>query len=320
MFFADECTKVDIDKPKQKTTYQSKLMKQTDLSGSGAGAIQMRRLAEGLASVPPRSLLRRAFAGMTALALGAVLAVATTSSADAAVYTRFDSAGALDDWNDVHYPGTPSQPVKIVNGPKDVAVLEIARPTGGAAANNAFVYYTGSEGGIVDGKVADFEMTSVFSTSWGNQFDSTTFGFMVRAQEATYGSSGGYYIAFSPKDGGTLTLFDSPTTHTANGTVLDSVAVSLSKENYYLFKLSAVGSTISASVWSEDGNTLLAEVEYGNARLDGGYFGVRTGFGNTVVGQYVKDISVTVIPEPATIGFTLMGGAAMLMILRRRRG
>lgn len=275
-----------------------------------------------------KSLLSKALSGVVAMTLGA----AFISSADAAVYTRFDSTTALNDWSIIQN-GTPTlnQEVAIVNRPygEGEPVLRITRPSGGSTANNAFIRYAGSAEGVVDGKIADFEMTSTISMTFlsgpSGSTDSTI-GFLVRATAASYNSSKGYYVAFSPAEGGLLRLFDSPTSHSrgpadkpsGNGTELAAVALNLSSNVNYLFKVSAIGSTISASVWSEDGSTLLGELEYANARTGAGYFGIRSGFGNTGVSAYIKDVSFTVIPEPATVGFTLVGGTAMLMMLRRR--
>lgn len=281
----------------------------------------VQKLAATSKQRPFNSFFRKLLGGMTAL----LLAAASMPVAEAAVYTRFDTDDALDvNWAIVYRDATTKNPVSIEDGPDGEKALRMTRPgTGGTTGDSAFVYYTGSGDGIASGKVADFEMTSTISMSFNRGAGglATPFGLMIRASSASYSASKGYFFAYmATTSGGSLVLYDSPTSHGAHGTVLDSFDVILNPNVNYVFKISAIGSNISASVWSEDGGTLLGELEYGNARTNAGYFGARAGFANTNVAQYVKDISVTVIPEPATVGFALLGGAAMLVILGRRKG
>lgn len=297
-------------------------MKSRDCAGSIRSAAEIGWAARGFTTKskdrPFKSRFRKLWGGVAALAL----AVAIIPAADAAVYTRFDSDDALVNWGIVYRDTSTKNPISIEDGPDGEKALRMTRPgTGGAAGDSAFVYYTGSGDGITSGKVADFEMTSTFSMTFNPTAVglATPFGLMIRASSKSYSASGGYFFAYmATTSGGSLVLYDSPTSHSAHGTVRDSFDVILNPNVNYVFKISAIGSNISASVWSEDGGTLLGQLEYGNARTNAGYFGVRAGFANTSVAQYVKDVSVSVIPEPATVGFVLMGGAAMLMMLRHR--
>lgn len=85
-----------------------------------------------------------------------------------------------------------------------------------------------------------------------------------------------------------------------------------SNNNQYLLEFSAIGLTISGSLWETDGNgnkvgeDPLAALSYldlrPNARTEG-YFGLRGGRYGSTRSSYFRDLEINVIPEPSAIVF-----------------
>ncbi len=96
--------------------------------------------------------------------------------------------------------------------------------------------------------------------------------------------------------------------------------------NQYLLEFSAIGLTISGSLWATDGEgnivgeNPLASLSYLDTREEArteGYFGLRGGRYGTVRSTYFGDLEISVIPEPSAIVFFAF--ASGLVLYRRRR-
>lgn len=197
---------------------------------------------------------------------------------------------------------------------------------GGSAA----VYYTGSQGEVVNGQIQDFnaEMT----LRMGGTFPQNTTLRGVVARTQTLGTSGpggeefwGYSIGFiATGDNRGLYIYENPTgANTAGlGTLRGYHALEddLTANTQYLFRVSALGETLSASLWTADGQLMLASVLYDEAEVATGYFGLRSAHANSVANTAFRDLTleVTAIPEPA-VAILLMSGILCVWGAKRRK-
>lgn len=196
--------------------------------------------------------------------------------------------------------------------------LLLRRDGSSGSESSAFVSYTGTTDGIVAGKVADFsaEVTLRLNAAFGS---TSAVGVAVRAQSTAYAYSG-YFIGIQgTATGYALTIFKNPVSNADHGTSLDSDAYSFATGTDYILKISADGANISASVWSTTGETALATVSISNADiLAAGYFGLRSGYGNSNMSAAASNFSITPIPEPASVALLLF--AALLTLAACKAG
>ncbi len=230
--------------------------------------------------------------------------------------------GVPDDWTAVirnNAENNGAVEIAPIPGVSENA-LRFERAANGSSGNfgsnaNAAVYYTAAG----SSQFSDFtaEVTLRFDNPLGN---SSSAGIMLRTQSLGYQFSStpfaGYYIAVT-LDG--LGIYENPTGNSTPGTLVSSLAAfSAQGATDYLFKVSAQGSTLTASLWDISGTEELASVIYSSANISDGYFGFRNGFGNYAQTAYFRDLTLTVIPEPASLILLGIGGLAVLHLRCRK--
>jgi hypothetical protein len=195
--------------------------------------------------------------------------------------------------------------------------LRFQRPASGGAGSfsSGALYYTGEA--VPGGLMQDFS-AGVTLRLGANLGTASSVGFMVRTQSLSYSFApspyGGYYVALTSTG---LGIYSNPSAHNELGTLVSSLdSFSSVASTDYLFRVSAEGTTISASLWSADGTTELAAVEYTSAENVGGYFGFRSGYGNSNMTGYFRDLTLTVVPEPTAASLAAVGVCALAF--RRR--
>lgn len=270
----------------------------------------------------------RPLPAIAALLIGASIVLPTSSAQAAAIISEeFTSplGGIPSGWTAVIRNGVANDGVvgiqqinsSLGNG------LQFQRPSSGGAGSNssAVVYYTGTTGTPSDAKMMDFsaEITLRLGAALGA---SSSIGMMVRTQSLSYsftagGSFGGYYVAVAD---GVLGIFENPSNNSEAGSNrASSGPLTLSLNTDYLFRVSALGSTISAEIWDSTGTTQYASVSYGSANEVAGYTGLRSGYGNSSQSAYFRDLNMAVVPEPGVLGLLALAGVLGLNRVLRRR-
>lgn len=214
-----------------------------------------------------------------------------------------------------------------------VGIKEINPETGNAlrfyrGGGSGAIYYTSPLGESSDGKMSDFSAEIIIRPSGNtNAFAvNSSAGFVVRAQSLTYNNFNGYYIAISMGTGegnGRIGIYENPTGHnhsSASGTLhaYDTFSTSLLNNTDYKLEMSAVGSVITASLWTLGATPIeLASATYLSANTTAGYFGLRNGFGNTNQAVYMRDLYLEqAIPEPSAV-LLLFTGLIGFLSMRR---
>ncbi len=247
-----------------------------------------------------------------------LLTVLSASRVDAAVlYEPFDTS-PLDTsvWKVVKRNGNTAV-VGVTTWSEGTGLL-IARPASGAPTNgdgnsNAVVYYTGTQDDIQNGLMSDFSGSVTLSLGTGYNRTDSNRGVVLRAQStAAYGLSG-YYLTFNSNK---LSLYENPSSHSANGTELafDSISITLVANHAYRLDFSIIDSTVTGTLY--DGTTVIATLTHdlspaGEAYYADGYFGLRGAYQGEVY-SYFSDLTLTTeaIPEPSTVAllaFALIG-------------
>jgi len=257
--------------------------------------------------------------GIFRLAL-VLLGLGLFSTANAAVITEpFATSGSLQDWKAVGtvsggVPGTPYTEVKEISS--GTYGLFMGRRPDGAADPGALFYY-GTAGDNGTPRLIDFSASFTMNIRMGQN---STFGFMVRATSDAFNNNGGYFVAYHRLNGvASLTIYDKPKSNTDHGAVLKTVSLMLDFETDYVFKVSAIGNLIEASIWSADGQEQLGIVSIDDARTTGGYFGFRAAAGGSNNIVTFRDLTVNTIPEPTTAALALIAlavGVAGRAIIR----
>lgn len=237
---------------------------------------------------------------------------------NAAVYTQaFDSplGGLPADWSVAGYHNSDFGKATIatvgqITGLQQTRTVGTNGPTG-----NSWVYFQGNFGDITQGRLSDFTASALIRMTDAGSLDGER-GFMVRAS-APVGSSttlSGYYISLTI--GGQLNIYKDPGKDSSGagstGTLLQTASLpggALSRNTDYLFSISAVGDTITGSIygWSAaDGSysLFLGQVSTQDNTYSEGIFGFRTTFGGASRSVVWRDLTLTTIPEP--------GAAALL--------
>lgn len=289
----------------------------------------------------PRS--RRVLKGT--LILLAALSLASLSAVSAVITEKFDTIAGPGDpamppgWTIAGNGGTPN--IGIANSGLGYNALRFARPSGSGTQNQASaLYYTGTAGDIVGGKVADLtasvKITTTFiGTGTPPSLSSTYNGIVIRASSNTYNNSGGYYIGINGDSNG-FGIWNNPASHTLyKADAVTQPQRALVYSDFFesapdiplgtslLLSITAVGTTIEASVWTLtlDGvaDVKIGELIYENAtKTAAGTFGLRFSPGNTNAAAYYRDFNLQSIPEPSTVAM-LVGAGAMVVLLRIRR-
>lgn len=205
--------------------------------------------------------------------------------------------------------------------------LRIFRPAGSGTSNtgNAAVYYVGTQGSVIDGRLSQYsvKLDTTFSGIGGD----STRGIMVGVETMAYNTAG-YYIAYRPISAATETnkagigIWKNPTNHNTNQ--VDALAyVTFSKDliagQSYTLQVLVTNSLIQASLLETGSGNNLGTVTLANPDLpELGYFGLRSGHANTNNASLFNNIEITPIPEPATIAW-VTGLLVMAVALYKRR-
>lgn len=269
---------------------------------------------------------------LAALLLGATV-LSLLPAAGAATITLFPEGGSQTwpstDWN----VSLPTNPVLVeaatFNGK---SWLHIARPSN-EYGSRSFVSYTGGSDGVTPGnQLADFNGRIILSGLSGTYPS----GVIMRARNKSQSNADAYYVAVIPTSGtangnpetARLAIYTGLGASLGASTLLvdDPVGFDLDSTSEYRLNFSAVGSTLTASLWSLDAEgDPLAELASVTVQHQGatarttGYFGLRGGVYSVVNGVYFRDLQVTVIPEPSLGRLSWIGlGLAGFALVRRR--
>lgn len=205
--------------------------------------------------------------------------------------------------------------------------LRIARFSGNSGS--ADIFYTGSSPSPV---FADFSGSVIFSDGGFNQLSGDGFGVILRSAGSgnNFSTVNKFFVAVRATGtnrslgiyfgGGDNFIQSWPT-------VLDLEALqsNLSITAEYLLTFSAIGPTISASLFlldsqgNIDGPALASVFTNQATQRSEGYVGFRGGrYSANDRGIMFRDFQITVIPEPATAALLLIGGALLFARSRRR--
>lgn len=227
-------------------------------------------------------------------------------NASTIINESFDS-WPVTDWVASHSAGVASA---SVSGENRLNIFRAAVDGVGGSG----VYYTGSQGEVVNGEILDFDMEVTMrfggSSSFNNLASIRGVAFRTQTLDRArpVGETGfwGYVVGVNTRntDGvaaAGLYLFENPTNfHFENqGTQLgfDGFSANLSDGIDYILQLSVHEKNISASLWNADKSIELASISYSNAVEEAGYFGLRSVYPNSGLNTYYNDLSLTVIPE-----------------------
>lgn len=215
------------------------------------------------------------------------------------------------------------------NGVTNVAIIEVSeyetddyrlmirRDVGGAGG----VMYTGSQGGIIDGVIQDFHISTITTIQGVNDGR----GIVARAQTVAFAYSG--YWAYTKSGEGTthkLAISKNPTTAGVNsGEELAFVTLSerLSGNMEYLYTFSGVGNLLVAEVFKQDSEgdftILLGSVSVTDDSYSEGKVGYMVRHGGDNRSDYIRNFEITQIPEPMTV--SLIAVLGIVCLLRRRK-
>lgn len=194
-------------------------------------------------------------------------------------------------------------------------------------AGSDAVYYTATNGEVQNGQIRDFNAQIVMRMGGTFPQDQSLRGVVVRAQttdlSAPAGSTSfwGYSIGVvaTGSDKG-LYIYENPKGIYWNGNSLDrgtqlafqAFTLDLQSNVEYSFRISALGSILTASLWTLDGAQELASVTYSEAQIVSGYFGLRSANANAAANTSFRDLqmNVTAVPEPSGMFWEQWGSAS----------
>lgn len=224
------------------------------------------------------------------LAVAIALCVAATAGAQMRLTESFAApvGGVPENWRAALVrKDTREAVVGIValSGAEAPAALLIERE--GRLPESGALYYTGSEGQVKNGNLADLSATVTF------RFNETvdgpnTRGFILRSKRLSYARFEGYYVAVTPRGGSrSLAIFYNPQNHVENGVELASTPLAsvLNPNTDYILSVSAKGPVIEATLQpagAAAGAKPLATVRTEEAtQASSGYFGLRAAYSNS---------------------------------------
>jgi hypothetical protein len=197
-----------------------------------------------------------------------------------------------------------------------------------SSAQNAALYYTGGDATATsNNQFADFNGSTIIYFS-SVQNVSRAYSLVLRAQTPEFSNpEGGYYVTLVPKAGvgttGHITI-NKISSLDGSSSVLASSDTGTNGnflQGPYLMTFSAVGKTLSATVFNSDGVTPLASVSTDDTTYSSGYIGLRSNVvyasGNGSRYVYFRNLEVNSVPEPAAMSLLLLAGG--LALARRRR-
>ncbi|HWL52322.1 MAG TPA: heparinase II/III family protein [Chthoniobacteraceae bacterium] len=257
---------------------------------------------------------RRVFLGW---ALCLVVAFAQGVGAATMIEEAFSTPhdGRPDDWEFISSRASATAIISQVA--TDDWRLEMRRVT--QTARN-HIFYTGTEGSIVDGVIADFEASATIR--YPNRLQDPAG--LFRGTVSNNGYLTGYYaytsssILYISKDDGT---------GTSDGVELGHISLleDLTANTDYLYKFSISGNELTASVWRRDEENAftvsLGELTVTDTAPDyyqSGYFGLRNRPGADDRGIYFSDVTLTVIPEPGQMALVVVGLGCLVLFGRSR--
>lgn len=178
--------------------------------------------------------------------------------------------------------------------------LLLQRPAKNPAS--AAVYFTGSQGDIVEGRLGDFTVSVTIRFESHSKASSGYYGIIGRATNRNYDKNKGYFVAFQPV-GKTpsLGIFHNPLSHVENQEELASVPLSqeLKPGVDYILQAQFKGPVIEATLWSTDSagakqETLGSVSTDAAVQLEPGYFALRGAFGNSgPQGGYFRSLHIS---------------------------
>ncbi len=285
--------------------------------------------------LPSRRLLKGT------LILLAAASLTSLSAVSAVITEKFDTAGPTPEgWTVARYNQNTVPNIDVRDSGLGYTALWMNRPR--ITDVNTYnylsaLYYTGDseDGTIIDGQVANFTASVIISSPRISPAPGAFNGMVIRATSNSYKDNGGYFIAFNASDEGNsgLGIWATGTAHQAKEaqallfndfqTLPDGFFDDFNGGASLLLSITAIGSTIEASLWTLDDNgdadLQIGSLLYKNATVTGaGTIGLKSAFDNTNTTGYFRDFQLQSIPEPGTVAM-LMGAGAMVVLLRLRR-
>jgi hypothetical protein len=227
----------------------------------------------------------RRFAGLALTAVAVCLGLAVIQAQAQSIEYTF-SDGTSDGWANAGFSSSPVATVSTIGGQNYVYIPYVGFQSGNDASDSP-----GNLAGFNAAMSAALNNPSGYDISYTYYINTATFSGATFLQLGTFLNTGtGYYS----QD------YSTPNEVSFNGTQLASGQVFTGTVNLNV-----------GSVFSSDANAA-TDTYFRLGLIE------NTGSGTTGVGVYYTDISVTPVPEPATLSLCGVGLASGLMFLRRR--
>lgn len=269
----------------------------------------------------PRSVVSAALLSISALLpfAGSPHAVGTVIEEPFSVAVDPFPGAPYSDWY-VAYRGAATDFLSV-----DEYGLKTIRPASSvpdSSSHSATAFYVGTQGSVIDGSLQTFTVTGTTRYSLlesGGSAISSTFGFIVGASNLTFGSNG-YYVAYNP-GAGALAVWKNP--GTGNVLSLDAAVAQVSLGGPLLvdhdYQITVQVQNGSLQAWIYDGDSALGSLSYSDAGIgQAGYLGWRSAFGNTNIASWVRNVEISVIPEPSEMAAVLALIALAAVAVGRR--
>lgn len=263
---------------------------------------------------------------MRGLVCLACLSFLSTGHAQTLIFESFNAAAPESTTPENWYSVNPAGTAIVERGGVNYQRLE--RPGSASTA----VYYTGSQGDVTGGQILDFNAEMIVRFSGSNQ-TTTMRGVAIRTQSLDFAASGstpfwGYTVGFVAHGNSNNTprglyIYENPTDYgtAARGEFLayTPFAADLNSNLIYVFRVSAEGPILTASLWNEAGTVEYASVIFEEANEVAGFFGLWAANANSISGTDYRNLNlmVTAVPEVEVAG-ALMGLFGLLWGVRTR--
>lgn len=177
--------------------------------------------------------------------------------------------------------------VQIVALPGQDALAALLIEREGRVAESGALYYTGSDGAIVEGKLSD--LFASVTLRYSESVNGPNYrGFMLRANRIDSRQPGGYYVAVAPRGKEReLAIYHNPVSHVNQGELLARVPLkaALAPNTDYVLSVRAKGAVIEASLrlaGADENAAPIASVRTDAAtQTQAGYFGLRGAYSNS---------------------------------------